>query len=253
MNCILKSDRHKYSPYSCVQIEVDPFLRPYLCLTIEKTFSVCSTSFGWDMDMVWPIFVVAFDFESPESPGVPGVHWYPGPRTYIQNCTFLQSLRTRRCVLISLSCVRLPVLDRSDRQGALCISQAFRRIRTVHSRRTCRDRGGQVHRRRLWLCHDPVVSFLFLHIFRHRSGAAGQAEILSAAMRADMADVKQISKILIKCEILLCQCLQVGVWCRHTWFESWGLDLFSQTTSQEQICGFWIRASLLDFSLWWSC
>ena len=74
----------------------------------------------------------------------------------------------------------------------------------MHSRRTCRDRGGQVHRRRLRRCHDPVVSVLFLHPFRHRPGAAGQAEILSAAERAEMADVtKQIQKIT--CETPCCQ------------------------------------------------
>ena len=46
-----------------------------------------------------------------------------------------------------------------------------------------------------------------MHPFRHRFGAAGQAEILSAAERAEMADVKQMDKIvpLIACEIPFCQ------------------------------------------------
>ena len=41
--------------------------------------------------------------------------------------------------------------------------------------------------------------------------------------------------------------LQVGVWCRHTWFEFWDPDYFCQTTNQEQLCGFWTHVSLLDF------
>ena len=60
----------------------------------------------------------------------------------------------------------------------------------------------QVHRR-LWLCHDPFFSFLFLHPFRHRFNAAGQAEILRAAKKAEMADVKEMKKIvpLIMCAV----------------------------------------------------
>ena len=46
-------------------------------------------------------------------------------------------------------------------------------------------------------------SFLFLHPLRHRFGAASQAEILSAAKRAEMADVEQMKKMvpIITCEI----------------------------------------------------
>ena len=46
-----------------------------------------------------------------------------------------------------------------------------------------------------------------MHPFRHRSGAAGLAEILRSVERAEMADVKQIKKIvpLIACEISFCQ------------------------------------------------
>ena len=49
--------------------------------------------------------------------------------------------------------------------------------------------------------------FLFLHPLRHRFFAAGQAEILSAANRAEIADVKQMKKIapFVTCEITLCQ------------------------------------------------
>ena len=62
----------------------------------------------------------------------------------------------------------------------------------VHGRGTCRDNLCQVHRRLLRFCHIPVFFFLFLHPLRHRFGAASQAEILSAASRAEMADVVQM-------------------------------------------------------------
>ena len=54
--------------------------------------------------------------------------------------------------------------------------QAFWCNRILHSRRICRDKWAQVHRR-LWLCRDPVFSFLLLHPF----SPSGQAEILRAA------------------------------------------------------------------------
>ena len=38
--------------------------------------------------------------------------------------------------------------------------------------------------------------FLILHPVHHRCGAAGQAEILSAAERAEMADVEPMKKIV---------------------------------------------------------
>ena len=55
--------------------------------------------------------------------------------------------------------------------------------------------------------HNPVVFFLFLHPLRLYFGAAGQAEILSTTKRAEMADVKQIKKIVpfVMCEIPFCQ------------------------------------------------
>ena len=56
-----------------------------------------------------------------------------------------------------------------------------------------------------------VVGFGFATIllspFRHLFGAAGQAEILRSAKQVEMADVKQMKKIipLITCEVSLCQ------------------------------------------------
>ena len=47
-------------------------------------------------------------------------------RTYIQNCIFLPSLRTRRCVAIEFLLRKVfPVLDQSVRQGALSIPGLF--------------------------------------------------------------------------------------------------------------------------------
>ena len=97
-----------------------PDLRPYLCLTIEKTFSMCSTlfvdtwrlcgqilslpsvsEFSWSDECTYWIFreIQVFTVFSCRD---------EFPRTYIQNCIFLPSLRTRRCVSIEFSCVRFP-------------------------------------------------------------------------------------------------------------------------------------------------
>ena len=61
----------------------------------------------------------------------------------------------------------------------------------------------QVRRCRFRFCHTSFFSYLFLHPFRHRCGAAYQAGILSVASRAEMADVEQAKKIIpfVTCEI----------------------------------------------------
>ena len=69
--------------------------------------------------------------------------------------------------------------------------------------------------------------FLFLHPLRHRAGAAYQAGILSAASRAEKAEVEQMKKIVrfITCEITFrSTCLRVDVRCQCNEFESWGPD-----------------------------
>ena len=61
----------------------------------------------------------------------------------------------------------------------------------------------QVHRCRFRFRHTSFfVFFLFLHPLRHCE-AAYQAGILSAASRAEMADVEQLKKIVpfVTCEI----------------------------------------------------
>ena len=56
---------------------------------------------------------------------------------------------------------------------------------------------------RVSFCYNLFFFLLFLHPLRHLFGAAHQAGILSAASRAEMADVEQMKKIvpLITCEI----------------------------------------------------
>ena len=78
-------------------------------------------------------------------------------------------------------------------------------IRLFRGWGTCRNMGRQVHRSRFRFCHTSFFSFLLLHPFRHRFGAAYQAGILSAASRAEMADVEQMKKIIpfVTCEITL--------------------------------------------------
>ena len=65
-------------------------------------------------------------------------------------------------------------------------------------------------------------------------------------------DIEQMEKIvpLSTCEISLCRnvCeLVLGV--NVTDLEFLGPSLFYRTTNQEQLCGFWIRVSLLDLIL----
>ena len=91
--------------------------------------------------------------------------------------------------------VSLSVLDQSVRQGALSIPSLFNAIGLFTVEELVETETARFIVACFYFCHDPVVSFLFLHPVRHRSGA-GQAEILSAAERPEMAEVKQIKKIV---------------------------------------------------------
>ena len=45
------------------------------------------------------------------------------------------------------------------------------------------------------------------------------------------------------------ECQRVGFWCQHIWFGFWVPNWFCQTTSQEQLCGFWTHVSSADLVL----
>ena len=145
MNWSLKSERQKYTPYGCVHIGMLNLLHRTETISLSQDRHVVC----WSVEIVWPNFVTAFGF---------WVSWSDEfPRTYIQNCIFLPSLRTRRCVSIVLICFKFPCTWPIFSTGCFQYPRAFRRNRILHSRRTCRDSEGQVHRL-LWLCHDLVLS-----------------------------------------------------------------------------------------------
>ena len=87
--------------------------------------------------------------------------------------------------------------------------------------KTCRNMRRKVHRCRFRLCH---TSFFFCSciLFAIVLGAAYQAGILSAARRAEVADVEQMMEMtpFVTCEIAFGQkCLRVDVWYQCIEFE----------------------------------
>ena len=107
-------------------------------------------------------------------------------------------LRTRRCVGFRISshpAFKFP--------WSYEFPLAFGCNRIFHRWGTCRNNWRQVHSCRSRFCHNYFFIFLFLYPLRHRFGAANQAGILSAASRAEMADVEQMKKIVsfVTCEI----------------------------------------------------
>ena len=109
-------------------------------------------------------------------------------------CILQPHLKTRRCVgfwISSHPAFRFPWSHEFLR--------AFGCNRTFRGWGTCRNMRRQVRRCRFRFCHTSFFSFLLLHPFCRRFGAA----ILSAAKRAEMTDVEQVKKIvsLVTCEI----------------------------------------------------
>ena len=219
-------------------------MRPHCVSTVDVWVSCHATSF---LVLLWHFHV---------NSEVPGSFLcrYESPRTLVHFCIFLPHLRTRRCVLMVFSRYKSPCTLPIRLTRCPEYPRTLRCNWTLHSRRTCRSTRDQIQRR-FWLCHNPLFSFLFLHPFAIVSGQLVELKFWVQQIWAEVADVKQMEKILplITCEISLCQYVcELDVWCRHIWFESLDPDWFCQTTSQEQLCGFWIRVSLLDFCLWWS-
>ena len=191
MNCILKSDRHKYTPYRCVHIEVFHLIRQTSTISlshnreefVQVQHGICVVAFGsrisrfswsdqfprtyWIFKKI-QVFLVFFCRDK-------------FPCTNVQNCNFLPSLRTRRCILIVYSHVKFPCTWTICSTGCFEYPRAFRRNQT-----TCRDKWDQA-RRKLWFCHDPVVSFLFLHPFRlmsARSVCAVSRSVIRSVLRS---------------------------------------------------------------------
>ena len=149
---------------------------------------------------------------------------YRSPCAYEQLSIPLPSLRTRRCVGIGIlicACTRFP-WESNLSTWSFEYPRASRRNRTVHIWRTCRNRTGQVHRRRPGFRHNLVFFFLFLHPFRHPFGAANQAENSwhSREWNGWCWTNEEDLSICHVWSFLLSICLRPGVWCQCTWSES---------------------------------
>ena len=134
-----------------------------------------------------------------------------------------------------------PMTVSSETPGACRCSRTWRCWRPCHASRY------QIHHR-FWFGGNSFFTTHLLHPFGHR---------LRAAWRAEHADVQQREKEkiipFITCEIPFGQKVCELVF---------GVDIFdfdlgvqsraTRTTSQEQLCGFSIHVSLLDFSFWQS-
>ena len=153
MACSLKSDGHKYIPHGCVLFRTETISLSHKRENLlHVRYAVCRYA-----EIVWPKFCLCLRFQSFPMRRVSSYFFDSSwkfrvflvffcrdesPRTYIQNCIFLPSLRARRCVSIEFSCFRFPCTCHLDK-----VPWTFRRNRILHSRRTCRDSESQVHHR----------------------------------------------------------------------------------------------------------
>ena len=159
MNCSLKCGRHEYTPYGCVHIEI----LQIICRTSTTSLSHDREDFlhvkrtiWWYMEMMWPNSAFGFwVFWSSWSSWVSWISFVSwcckSPCAYEQLSIHLPSLRTRRCVGIGWN------FDLRLHQVSLDA--------IGHRWRICRNRTGQVHRRRPEFRHHLVFFFLFLHPF----------------------------------------------------------------------------------------
>ena len=115
-----------------------------------------------------------------------------------------------------------------------------------HSRRTCFSLGNHVSRR-LRLCHNSSLvpcCILFATVF----GQLTELKILRAASWNGWCYTNGddwSTHHVWNCPLSVC--LRVDVWCQQIWFVFLGPGWFCQITNQEQLCGFWIHVSSLDY------
>ena len=197
MNCSLKSDRQKCNSHDCVHIEMLQIIHRTETTSLFQNREdllyvrhvVC-----WHMETVWPYSVTAFGFWVSWIDEFPRTYWIfreiqvflvhfcrdEFPRTFIQNCIFLPLLGTRRCVLIEFSCVRslctCPIILTwcLEYPGLLDIIGLCTVLELVETSEARLNVGFDF----ATILSSPFCSCI---LFRHRSGAASQDEILSAA------------------------------------------------------------------------
>ena len=242
MNCSLKCDRHKYTPCSCVHMEVFQVICrfPIISLSYDREdFLHVTNIIWWYTDRMWPnstfrvlnllnllefldflgilgtqllqVLLCIWLISPDDSKLLIFIGYYKSPCACEQLSIPWASLRTPRCVGIGIlicACIRPPWKSKPvDLKLWVPVS---RRNRTVHRWRTCRNRTDQVHRRRPGFRHNPVLFFLFLHPSRHPVGAANQAEISATAEKAEMADVEKWRRLFHSSRVKCPFCQQVS-------------------------------------------
>ena len=188
MNCSLKSDRHQFSLCSHRGLSFDPSNCDHIFVSRSRRPSPCAShdllKYGDCAN-----FVIAFGSRASCVSWISWSDTFPCtyrifrivqvflvffcrdefPRTHIQNGIFLSSLRTRRCVVIGISCVTFP------RTWPICSTRCFEYNQVFDALGFCTvEELVETMKARFIVGFDfaTILSFLFLHPYRHCFGAA---------------------------------------------------------------------------------
>ena len=96
-------------------------------------------------------------------------------------------------------------------------------------------------------CRKSFFSFLLLHPFRYRVGAAYQAGSLSAASRAEMADVEQMKKIIFYSSRLNLPLVRMSAsWCLVSMYRIWILGSMLILSNNQSKATLWVLDTCLS-------
>ena len=192
MNCSLKSNGHKHSPYNRLCVDIFHFVSRFATVSLShirenflKMWNASSIIYIYlYMDIVWPYCVNTVDVLSfrrrkfPRTlqvfmeiqkllvPFLPlRVCSYSCPSLHLFAALENSTLRLDRGSLAHKFPCTLPIML----TGCPECPWTFRCNWTLHSRRTCRSRRDQVQRR-FSLCHNSLFSLLFFILFAIVSG-----------------------------------------------------------------------------------
>ena len=187
-------------------------LRPHLCLTIEKTFSMWSAQSGDIWKWCGQILPSVSEFsEVPGVLGFPGYPLYPGAaslpvlmNSWASIChPWELDVASGLDGTLICACTKSPSTQ-SDTDEEFAGTELVRFIAVGLNFATI-----------------LFSSFCSCILFRHLFSSVGQAQILKAATLAEITDAVQMKKNVpfVTWEVSFSQCLQICVWCRHSWFE----------------------------------
>ena len=269
MNCSLKSNGHKHSPHDRIYIEIFHFVSRFETVSLShnrENFPNVWNVGSRFQEIVWPysantvVVWVSGRYEFPRTHEVFMENQkflvlfclYESPRTLVQLCIFcrtweLDAAASSAASWLGSLATSFPVLFQSCCQGALSVPGLFDE-ELVAACETKFNVGFDFDT----ILSSPLSSCILFAIF---SWQPIELKFWAQQSKLKWLMLNKWRRLFHSSRVKWPFVSMCASWCLVSTYLIWFFSdphWFSQTTSQEPLCGFWIHVSLLDFGLWWS-